>query len=277
MNDSGDRDSLDFALALTRSELTPAAADKARLRAALGLTAGVVSGTGALAAAAPALPAPAAAELAGPARVAPSAALRASGKLGASLAVALFGAGVATGWALHSRGPEASGAHAGEWAPVAARAVAAAAPLGTALPPAELPAAVAAGVAGAPAVPQEPGAAHPDASVQRARGHAAAVRAHSAAQPLNAELALLRRVERALRNGDPALARALLTELDEDYPQTRLAEERLAARTIADCRLAQPSAAAHAQAFLSEHRASVYSERVHSACAPEMTAGASAR
>jgi hypothetical protein len=96
-------------------------------------------------------------------------------------------------------------------------------------------------------------------------------RAHSRPRaqpnPLNDELALLRRVERALRNNDPALARALLGELDERFPDSRLGEERAAARRIADCRSAEPGASESARAFLREHGVSVYRKRIVLACA----------
>jgi hypothetical protein len=83
---------------------------------------------------------------------------------------------------------------------------------------------------------------------------------------LNDELAVLRRVERALRNSDPALALALLGELDERFPESRLVEERQAAGHIANCRQGTPDAVAHAHAFLRDHPASVYRQRVQLAC-----------
>jgi hypothetical protein len=89
-----------------------------------------------------------------------------------------------------------------------------------------------------------------------------------APNPLNDELALLRRVERALRNNEPALAVALLGELDQRFPASRLVEERLAARRIAECRLGEPGAMTRAQAFLHEHSTSVYRQRVQLACVP---------
>jgi hypothetical protein len=97
------------------------------------------------------------------------------------------------------------------------------------------------------------------------RAHAA--RRRSEPNPLDGELALLRRVERALRNNDPAFARALLGELDERFPDSRLGEERSAARRIADCRSSEPGASDGAREFLREHRASVYRQRIVLACA----------
>jgi hypothetical protein len=80
------------------------------------------------------------------------------------------------------------------------------------------------------------------------------------------ELALLRRVEKSLRANDPALALALLDELDERFPRTSLGEERLAARVIAHCAVGDGGARLRAESFLSERPGSVYAERVQTAC-----------
>jgi hypothetical protein len=90
------------------------------------------------------------------------------------------------------------------------------------------------------------------------------------------ELALLQRVERAIRTQDSALALALLAELDEQFPETRLGEERQAARLIADCRLGGPNAMQRAQAFRHDRPSSVYSERIQAACALAPAAPAAA-
>jgi len=237
------------ALSVTRAELSPSGADKARLRAALGLppalpAAGAATDDAtadratACAAAAPAL------------RPAQLASRWWAGALGALL----FGSGVATGWLLRPALRPAL-------APLPAPAVVA--PLGT---PVAAPAALAARAeasAGAEttaeALPEvaraeqlEPDPARREAPHRPRRAPAV----HAAAAPLSAELALLRRVERALRNDDPALALALLSELDARFPQTRLAEERLAARSMAECKQEGPRAAPRARAFLREHPAS---------------------
>jgi hypothetical protein len=272
MTDLQERDSLALALARTRSELSPSSADKERLRMALGLRASSVSLDAAAAAAE--APAAAAGEAAAPAGLTAFAALRASGRLGASLGAALFAAGIATGWGLHWQAGRDT-RHAGERATTVGAAIGTAAPVAVSAP-APATAAVAALAPAGPA-PERSEALHLGRAVQRPGGRASALPARASVKPLDAELALLRRVERALRNAEPALALALLSELDERYPHTRLAEERLAARTIADCGLDQPEAAAHAHAFLREHPASVYSERVQSACATETTGGGSAR
>jgi hypothetical protein len=138
----------------------------------------------------------------------------------------------------------------------------------------------------APSPPQDPSAPSPAASEpplaakeapsEPRRGPPVRARAHKAAapNPLNDELALLRRVERALRNADPALALALLGELDERFPNSRLVEERQAAKLMADCRLESPEASERARSFLNEHPASVYRQRVQLACAIDTVSSA---
>jgi hypothetical protein len=80
------------------------------------------------------------------------------------------------------------------------------------------------------------------------------------------ELSLLRRVEKSLRANDPALALALLGDLDERFPRTALGEERLAARVIAHCTVGDGGARLRAESFLRERPGSVYAERVQTAC-----------
>jgi hypothetical protein len=242
------------ALAATRAELSPTSADKARLRAALRLP--------------PAPPRAQPREATGP--MARLAGLQASGQLGMALGALLFAAGVVTGWQLR---PVARTTERIATAPFAAAPVIAA--------PAAAPALVPVAPAGAGKDTADdaatPAAAAPGERSKPRPRHSPATRTHDTLEPLDAELALLRRVERALRNDDPALALALLAELDQRFPQTRLAEERLAARTMAECRQHAPGAVLHAQAFLRERPASVYSERVQSACALETTAIRSTR
>jgi hypothetical protein len=183
--------------------------------------------------------------------------------------VALLGAGLGIGFWL-GRGPALDGSSRGavqlaEVAPPAAPPPSLPAPPP---PPADAPAraalepAPASGERSADArrsTLDEPPA--PRATRPRARPRAAVP------EPLNGELALLQRVERALRKSDPALALALLTELDERFPESRLVEERLAARHMADCRLDAPDAVERARRFLDEHPASVYRQRIQLACA----------
>jgi len=86
------------------------------------------------------------------------------------------------------------------------------------------------------------------------------------------ELALLRRVERALRSAEPALALALLAELDERFPNSSLGEERRASNALAHCQLGDPGAAERAASFLREHGSSVYADHVRSTCGLPTTA-----
>lgn len=105
------------------------------------------------------------------------------------------------------------------------------------------------------------------------KGAGPSLRASDAA--LSGEIALLARVERAIRSGEPRLALALLDELDRDYPVAVLSHERAAAQVLARCSL--PAAREHgtseeqaarrrAERFLGEHVASVYSDRIRAAC-----------
>jgi hypothetical protein len=80
------------------------------------------------------------------------------------------------------------------------------------------------------------------------------------------ELALLRRVERALRTGDPALALILLDQLERAYPVSALGEERTAARILVDCARSGELAKPEAARFLEKHPSSVYSDRILRAC-----------
>jgi hypothetical protein len=76
----------------------------------------------------------------------------------------------------------------------------------------------------------------------------------------------LERIERALRNADAPLALALLAELDERYPKTRLVEERQAARLMAHCVAGEPDAKLAAERFLQAQPSSVYAARLRALC-----------
>jgi len=128
-----------------------------------------------------------------------------------------------------------------------------------------------------PEPPETPVASNPPSPSEPRRSpppRARATRRAVATNPLNDELALLRRVERALRNADPALALALLGELDERFPESRLVEERQAAKLMAHCRAGSADAVARAHAFLHDSPSSVYRQRVQSACGLETPASA---
>jgi hypothetical protein len=81
------------------------------------------------------------------------------------------------------------------------------------------------------------------------------------------EVRLLRRADRALRSGAPDVAERLLHELAASHPDGQLWEERAAAKTQILClREGGAAARAAAQKFLAAHPASLYAERIRSAC-----------
>jgi hypothetical protein len=84
------------------------------------------------------------------------------------------------------------------------------------------------------------------------------------------EVRALRAVERALREGNPGFALALLRELDRAVPNGQLVEERLATRTIARCASGDvPIGVDLADDFAARHPDSVYGRRVADACATD--------
>jgi hypothetical protein len=259
MNESS---SVRQALSRVRAEISPTRDDKARLRARI-LAPEALPESAGPDATAPSAGASAAARVS----LSPWAALMAAGSLGAAAGLALLAVGGGVGFWL---GHEVASARepAPFEVPAPAAEAALPAPDRSARAPAHSTRAAAseavAAVVAAPAAASE-ARGEPHRADVPLRAHAAPRRAMQ--NPLDAELALLRRVERALRNDDPALARALLGELDERFPDSRLGEERSAARRIADCRSGEPGASESARAFLRQHGASVYRKRVALACA----------
>jgi hypothetical protein len=265
------------ALSRVREEMSPTRDDKARLRARILAPAALLAHqTGAHDAAAGDVAAPSAAApgaAAGRGVAAPSltrwAALKAAGSVGAAAGLALLGAGGGVGFWL---GHEVASEHARDVAVIEAPAGASQLPSVERAASAQLASSAQAEQGAAlkersvptPVAAEGPRASEPRRTEVQPRAHA---RRREDPNPLNDELALLRRVERALRNNDPALARALLRELDERFPDSRLGEERAAAWRIADCRSGEPGANESARAFLREHGASVYRKRIVLACA----------
>lgn len=95
------------------------------------------------------------------------------------------------------------------------------------------------------------------------------------ADGLAREVALLQRVERAIRAEEGELALALLQEHEQSYPASTLREERAAARVLAACVARQGSepsarARADAQRYLGERASSVYADRVRTLCQIEL-------
>ena len=88
------------------------------------------------------------------------------------------------------------------------------------------------------------------------------------------EVRALRNAERALRDGNPGLARAFLQELDRQVPNGQLAEERDAASTLARCAGGDhPFGVNVAAEFTERHPGSVYRARVEQACAETDSTG----
>jgi hypothetical protein len=103
--------------------------------------------------------------------------------------------------------------------------------------------------------------------VARAREGGATTAAAEAS--LDQEVRALRAVERALRDRQPALAMALLAELDRAIPRGRLVEERQATATIARCAVGDvPFDVDLAEMFADQYPASVYLDRVRRSCGP---------
>jgi hypothetical protein len=257
-----DLDPLDETLELARATLAPSFADDARLRRALGLLAGGAA------------PSPAA-ELSAPAPRArlidPTAwrALRASGSAGVLVGAVLAGIGFGAGLWLGRADMRPASPAVGE-RPASIERVDA--PGGGAEPSSVEPRASVLRDGAAPhddtARPSEPSPPPPAPSLRR-EGRAPRPdpsRAHSTSPRAGEELALLRRVERALRTQNPALALALIAELEQRFPDTRLAEEREAAHVIAACGIEEGGARLRAERFLRERGGSVYAERAREAC-----------
>jgi hypothetical protein len=263
---SGSR--VDRALQLAQLELSPSAADKARGRAALEL------------------PEPPPLPLA----TSPGAwaALRASGKAGALVSAVLLGVGFGAGYWLGRAEQRAATPSAGQ-----PPALASSAPSGSPSagakdgmgPMQPLPRAEAELDAGSPAASDDDrratlssgaGASAPLAGLPRSPRHAQkarglqpptdAPREETPASRNTEELDLMRRIERSLRNDQPALALALLAEVEAHFPRSALEEERLAASVMAHCGLQDPGHERRAESFLQSRPRSVYRTRVIAAC-----------
>ena len=235
-------DSVDRLLERARSGLSPNGADKLRTRAALRLPS-----------AAPSLAEHRVGKLGWQA-------LRASGQAGVLAATVLAGSAFGAGYWLGARTREPALAAGVPIADAQLRA----APALPASPPTAPP------LQPVPAVPPAPAVAPAEPRVGRALAAQVLPRPRPPAPEQQSvpvdELALLRRVERALRAADPALALGLLAELEERFPHTSLGEERETASVMAHCGLDDAGAQQRAQRFLREQAARVYAERARAAC-----------
>lgn len=83
---------------------------------------------------------------------------------------------------------------------------------------------------------------------------------------LDEEVRQLRRIERAIRDGNPRLALVLAEELDRALPGGQLSVERHAASLMASCQLDSDGAGAQAARFVAENPASPYAARLSELC-----------
>jgi hypothetical protein len=88
------------------------------------------------------------------------------------------------------------------------------------------------------------------------------------------ELALLERAERAVRADNVALALALLGDFDVRFPNSLLVEERAAVETMAHCQADATDSAARTDRFLDVYPSSLYRARVEAVCQPGSPASA---
>lgn len=118
-------------------------------------------------------------------------------------------------------------------------------------------------------VPAEPARAAPlprvPEVVEPARARSAKARALPASETFGFRevLSYLRRAERAERQGDPALALALLAELDERADANTLREERAVTRVLALCAQGERAAAERALGTVKD---SIYANRIAQSC-----------
>jgi hypothetical protein len=213
-------------------------------------------------------------------------ALRASGVLGAGAGALLLGAGIALGYLIPRQPADAAPApERGAPAPAEARPLRASAPLSSApVPPAAKGASASSSAAASPdrATPDSPAPVAPapesPAAAPRARAHRAGPASITKDDP-NAELVLLERAERAVRSRNPALALALIAELEHSFPRSPLHEERRSIELMAHCQARDASSGASADTkaetaarrarFLRQYPESVYSARITDECGDE--------
>jgi len=133
------------------------------------------------------------------------------------------------------------------------------------LPP-SLAAEAAASVSPGQASPAPSAVSEARALVPSAAHIRSAAPAASAALGLDEEVRQLRRVERAIREGNPRFALVLLEDLNRVLPAGQLLEERRAAGIMANCQLGADGAVTSARAFATKHTGSAYLTRVIELC-----------
>lgn len=110
------------------------------------------------------------------------------------------------------------------------------------------------------------GRGEPRASSAPALESPSTARERRAADPLDAELALLRRVSRAVAAEDVLLASRLLAQHRKRFARPALEEERDGFEAVVQCLTKRRGASERARAFLDEHPRSVLAQRVAQAC-----------
>jgi hypothetical protein len=214
-------------------------------------------------------------------------ALRASGVLGASVGAALLGVGIALGYLIPKEA--ADPARAPERPSLPASALASRTPE----PPPPVPAAprppesTSPSTARLESIPESADRQHhtipsdkallaerssasppPPKSSAPMRARADGVGPHRSSIDSAAELALLERAERAVRAKHPALALALIEELEQRRPRSPLQEERRSIELMAHCQAKGPGSdtAQRLDRFVRRYPESAYSARIAAEC-----------
>ena len=106
----------------------------------------------------------------------------------------------------------------------------------------------------------------PPLPVHASAPRASVVASGPPAPGLDEEVRQLRRIERALRDGNPRLALAIGEDLDAVLPQGQLRLERSAAQLMAQCQLGDEQAVQQARRFVSDNAQSAYTARLRQIC-----------
>lgn len=118
---------------------------------------------------------------------------------------------------------------------------------------------------------EPPNAARTAHSASVALPEPAPVPALHADQPDDAaEVALVTRIQRALRNGELSAALALCAEHERRWPHGTFTQEREGVRAIASCQSQSSQARQRARAFLTKYPRATLAPRVNAACATQL-------
>lgn len=106
----------------------------------------------------------------------------------------------------------------------------------------------------------------PEKSALRPLAHAGAPVPSGEPPSLDEEVRQLRRIERAIRDGNPRLALVLAEELERALPAGQLLIERRAAVMMAECQLRVEGAQARAALFIAGNPGSPFAARLRELC-----------